>query len=165
MKPRRLFAVFSASATLALLAAVFSSARADTGPAASPEEIAAERERFVKELTATIAGHEKDPAESVFKNIKSFKGMPAGRLLTVMNMGFSRSLGVSCTHCHNPEKWDSDEKRPKQVARDMKDFTAKINGELLPAVQNLESKKPFVTCTTCHRGDVKPATDLGKALR
>src|SRR3954469_12469037 len=36
----------------------------------------------------SIAGRETQPAESVFKNIKIFKGVPAGRLVNIMNIGF-----------------------------------------------------------------------------
>jgi hypothetical protein len=37
---------------------------------------------------------------------------------------------------------------------------ATINGTLLKNIQNLRSPNPTVTCTTCHRGQVKPATVL-----
>ena len=42
------------------------------------------------------------------------KNMPAGQLLRVMEMGYARSLGVNCTHCHVPDKWESEEKPAKQ---------------------------------------------------
>jgi len=35
-----------------------------------------------------------------------------------------------------------------------------INDSLLTRIANLESKKPQVTCTTCHRGQTKPATSM-----
>ena len=144
-----------------LALAVFAQSTPPAMPAKqAPEEIASERDRLAKEVLAAIAGREKEPAEAVFKNIQAFKGVPAGRLVAIMNQGYARSLGVSCTHCHVPEKWDSDEKRPKQAAREMRELTAKLNGELLPLLKNLDSKKPVVNCTTCHRGEVKPATEL-----
>lgn len=77
-----------------------------------------------------------------------------------MEMGFSRSLGVNCTHCHNPADWSSEEKHRKQIARDMMAMAGRINNELLSAIENLESEKPTVNCTTCHRGQVKPALNL-----
>ena len=61
-------------------------------------------------LREQIKGREKEPAEKVFKNIKSFEGVPAGRLLAIMEFGYARSLGVDCTHCHVPEKWESEDK-------------------------------------------------------
>ena len=107
-----------------------------------------------------IAGHENTPAESVFKNIRSMKGVPAARLVRIMNMGFGRSLGVGCRHCHAPGGWDREDRPQKQIAREMVAMTATITNELLPKIQNLQSEKPTVNCTTCHRGSVKPALNL-----
>ena len=42
------------------------------------------------ELRKAIAGKEQAPAETVFKNIQLFKGMPAGRVLRIMELGYSR---------------------------------------------------------------------------
>ena len=133
---------------------------AAVAPKLTPDEIIAERDRYVQEVRASTAGREKEPAEAVFKNIQRFKGVPAGRLLAIMNMGFGRSLGVSCTHCHSPGGWDKDDKPQKQIAREMGAMADKINKELLPAIKNLDSKQPVVNCTTCHRGEVKPALNL-----
>ena len=108
-------------------------------------------------VLARIAGRENEPAEQVFKNIQSMKGMPAGRLVRVMNMGYSRALGVACMHCHFGQDYSSDEKRPKRAAREMMAMTKMIN-ERLRSLQNLEGKpeEKFVNCTTCHRGQVDP---------
>jgi hypothetical protein len=98
----------------------------------------------------------------VFKNIQTpfVKSIPAGRLLAVMEIAYSRSLGVTCTHCHTPDRWESDEKPTKQIARGMAAMMAKINGELLPGIKNLKSERPTVNCTTCHRGQTKPALNI-----
>ena len=82
---------------------------------------------------------------------------------SALAMGYARSLGVNCTHCHVPEKWESDEKPQKQIARDMAAMVAKINGESLKAIKNLKSQTPSVNCTTCHRGQVMPALNLPPA--
>ncbi|HEV7698902.1 MAG TPA: c-type cytochrome [Pyrinomonadaceae bacterium] len=113
-------------------------------------------------LREQIKGHEQEPGEKVFKNLQMpfFKSGPAARLLAVMEMGYARSLGVDCTHCHVPEKWDADEKPQKQITRDMAGMMARINGELLKGIKNLKSENPTVNCTTCHRGEVKPALNL-----
>jgi hypothetical protein len=111
-------------------------------------------------LREQIKGKEKEPAEKVFKNIQTLKGMPAGRMLAVMEMGFSRSLGVTCTHCHAPEKWEAEDKNTKQIAREMWTMVGKINGELLKGIKNLKSEAPTVNCTTCHRGQTRPALNL-----
>jgi len=88
------------------------------------------------------------------------KGVPAGRLLAIMQMGYARSLGVTCTHCHTPEKWDAEDKPTKQIARDMSAMVKTINGEFLKNIKNLKSESPTVNCTTCHRGQIKPALNL-----
>lgn len=112
------------------------------------------------ELREMIKGKEQEPAEKVFRNIQTLKGVPAGRVLGIMDFGYSRSLGVDCTHCHIPDKWESDEKRPKGVTREMVAMVGKINNDLLKSVKGLASEKPTVNCTTCHRGEVKPATNM-----
>ena len=126
----------------------------------TPAEAAAEREKFTQEVQALVAGHEKEAAETVFKNIRVLKGVPAGRIAAIMNLGYGQSLGVSCTHCHTPGEWDKDDKPPKEIAREMGRLAATINNELLPKIANLDSGKPVVNCTTCHRGELKPALKL-----
>lgn len=135
-------------------------AHAHDHPKLTPEEAAADREKHTKEVLEAIAGRENEPAEKVFKNIQKLKGVPAGRIPRIMNTGFGRSLGVGCAHCHVEGEWDKEDKPQLQITREMMDLSRKISGELLPAIKNLESEKPVVNCTTCHRGEVKPATDL-----
>ncbi len=112
------------------------------------------------ELRKSIAGKENEPAEKVFKNIQLMKGLPAGRLLRIMEMGYSRSLGVTCTHCHVPGEWEKDGKPTKQIARDMAAMVTAINTQHLKQIKNLKSENPVVNCTTCHRGQTKPALNL-----
>ena len=114
----------------------------------------------VAKLKESIAGKENEPAEKVFKNIQLLKGIPAGRLLRIMEMGYSRSLGVNCTHCHLPGEWEKDDKPTKQIARDMAAMSAAINNQHLKQIKNLKSENPGINCTTCHRGQVKPALNL-----
>ena len=134
---------------------------APTAPVAAPiDTFAAERDSTMNAVLASIAGRENAPADSVFKNIKVMKGMPAGRLLRVMNVGYGRSLGVRCTHCHVADKWDLEDKPQKQIARDMMALSRTLNDDLLPKIANLRSSKPTVNCTTCHRGSIKPALNL-----
>ena len=146
------------------------SAAADTAPppapaeraraAAAPDTAAAERDSLAATVLDRIKGREEQPADSVFKNIRVLKNVPAGRLVRIMNMGWGRALGVSCRHCHIAGHWDADDKPQKQIARDMTGLVGSINGDLLPKIKNLKSEKPGVNCTTCHRGQVKPALDL-----
>jgi hypothetical protein len=115
-------------------------------------------------LREQIKGKENLPAGEVFKSVKNLTQIPAGALLRVMEFGYSRSLGVNCTHCHTPENWASEDKLTKQIAREMHAMTSKINQEILPTFKAFEKRtgrnRPVVNCTTCHRGDVKPATNL-----
>ncbi|HLG18133.1 MAG TPA: photosynthetic reaction center cytochrome c subunit family protein [Blastocatellia bacterium] len=110
---------------------------------------------YIAALEKQIAGRENKPAEEVFKNIQLLKGMTAGRILRVMDMAFSTSLGVDCTHCHIADQWEKDDKEAKQTARKMWQFMGKVNQELKQAIG-----KGQVNCTTCHRGQVKPALGM-----
>lgn len=126
-------------------------------PSPAPEF---DQQAAIAKLREQIKGKENEPAETVFKNIQNFKGVPASRLLAIMNFGYSRSLGVNCTHCHNPENWASEAKPTKQIARDMQIMSGKINEELLSAIKGLQGRTMAVNCTTCHRGETKPATNM-----
>jgi len=114
----------------------------------------------IAKLKAQIKGKEQEPAEKVFKNIQSMKGVPAGRLLAIMEFGYARSLGVNCTHCHTADKWEAEDKNTKQIAREMSAMVGTINNSLLKDIKNLKSETPIVNCTTCHRGQIKPALNL-----
>jgi hypothetical protein len=114
----------------------------------------------LENLRKAIAGQENKPAEEVFKNIQMLKGMPAGRLLRVMELGYARSLGVNCTHCHVTDAWDKEDKPTKQIARDMNAMVAVINNDQLKKIKNLKGPNPIINCTTCHRGQTKPALNL-----
>ncbi len=119
-----------------------------------------DQEQALADLRKKIEGQETKPAAEVFKNIQILKGMPAGRLLKVMELGYARSLGVNCTHCHTPGEWAKEDKPTKQVARDMMAMVNTINSELLKKIQNLKSTSPTVNCTTCHRGQIRPELNL-----
>jgi hypothetical protein len=128
--------------------------------AASPAPPEFDQAAAIAKLREQIKSRENEPAEKVFKNTQILKQMPAGRLLSVMEMGFSRSLGVNCTHCHVPDKWESEDKAQKQIAREMWTMMGTINTQLLKNIKNLKSETPAINCTTCHRGQVKPALNL-----
>jgi hypothetical protein len=114
----------------------------------------------LENLRKAIAGQENKPAEEVFKNIQMLKGMPAGRLLRVMEMGFARSLGVNCARCHVPDAWEKEDKPTKQITRDMNAMVTVINNEQLKKIKNLKGPNSIINCTTCHRGQTKPALNL-----
>lgn len=139
----------------ALIAVLFVAALQQTPPAP-----AFDQDKAIAELQKQIAGKEDLPATEVFKNVTQYKGVTAGRLLRIMELGFSRGLGVNCTHCHVDGEWDRDDKAAKQTAREMSRMVATINGDLLKKIPNLRSSNPAVNCTTCHRGQIRPALEL-----
>ena len=114
---------------------------------------------FVQKISKQIAGHEQEPSGQVFKNIQVdfLKKVPAGRLLLIMNLGYSRALGVNCKHCHVEDDFSKDDKRPKRCARDMALMHFDIN-QRIAKMQNLEPNPNghFINCTTCHHGQIDP---------
>jgi hypothetical protein len=139
--------------------AVPPAAPAAGGPSGSPPPYAAENDRHVAEVQKAIAGKEDKPAKEVFKNVKILGDVPAARLLRTMQ-GFTRSLGVACTHCHVAGDWDSEDKDDKQVARDMMKMTRAINEEYIKPIKSIAEDKPNVNCFMCHRGQAKAGADL-----
>lgn len=118
---------------------------------------AARRDSGAAGVLRSIAGRENQPAESVFKNIKIMKGIPAGRLVNIMNAGFGRSVGVSCGFCHVPGKWDLDDKKEKDTARLMFAMVQTINRDYIAKVPvDSGAPRPAVNCFTCHRGMQRP---------
>jgi hypothetical protein len=135
-------------------------AEAATPIPAPTDTLAASRDAAMQEVLRRIAGREREPAESVFTNIRMLRGVPAGRIPRMMNLGFARSLGVGCDHCHLPGDWASEAKPQKQIAREMMAMADSITRRMLPRIANLRSEQPIVNCTTCHRGQIRPAIEM-----
>lgn len=89
-----------------------------------------------------------NPAEQVFKNIQVFKGTPANQVIPAMQF-ISNSLGVECDFCHVNGGFDKDDKKTKQVARQMILMQMAINRD------NFKGERA-VTCFSCHRGSHDP---------
>jgi hypothetical protein len=143
----------------ALPSSIHAEVIAQTHSTPTPAAPGFDQKAALAKLREEIKGKEREPAETVFKNIQTLKGVPAGRILAIMEMGYSRSLGVDCTHCHVPDKWESEEKQTKQITRGMVDMAGKINTTLLKGIKNIGANA-VVNCTTCHRGQVTPAIDM-----
>ena len=92
----------------------------------------------VKRVAATIAGHEREPAGQVFKNVDRLKDTDAGTLLVIMNIGYAKALGVACSYCHDENDFASDVKRPKKASREMQVMHRAINDQLR-GMKNLNS--------------------------
>src|ERR1700738_1345148 len=89
-------------------------------------------------------------AEEQFKNIQVLKGVPADQLIPAMQF-ISASLGVDCEYCHDHQAMDSDDKKPKKVARQMITMMFDID-------KNNFDGRLEVTCYTCPRGAAKPVS-------
>jgi hypothetical protein len=116
----------------------------------------AEIDQKLEELKKQIAGKEEKMAPEVFKSIQTLKQVKAGELINRMEV-WSRSLGISCDHCHVPDKWEKEDKGEKEAARGMDGMMGEINSKLIVNVKNLDSKTPSISCWTCHQGRVKPS--------
>jgi hypothetical protein len=131
------------------------------GPArAQAPDVPFDQAKALADLKKSIEGKEDQPAVEVFMNITQYKGVTAERLLRIMEFGFTRSLGVNCTHCHVPGHWDADDKGTKETARAMSRMVEAINSEYLKKIATLNSTNPSVNCTTCHRGQKRPALEM-----
>jgi hypothetical protein len=108
----------------------------------------------VAAIEQQIVGKEQQPAEQVFKDIQVFKGMPAIRVLRIMEMAFNANLGVDCDHCHSVDDWSSGVKRQRDIAREM----WILRGEVQEKLRKITGKADLpMTCYTCHKGKAKPA--------
>ena len=121
---------------------------------ATNDSLEADRAKYIAIINEQIKGKEKMPVDSVFTDLKVLGGFPAEILPRAMN-SWSQALGVSCGHCHNTDNFSSDEKEKKLIAREMVTMGNMIR-QKLETIKGL-SDKPIVNCTTCHRGELKPA--------
>ena len=109
--------------------------------------------------TAQETKQEKKTAREVYKNIKVFpKDLPADQVIPIMRK-INDSLGVKCDFCHVVETdaqgkhvgWEKDDKKMKQVARDMIVMTGKMRGQ--------KYLKDKASCFMCHHGKPEPETN------
>jgi photosynthetic reaction center cytochrome c subunit len=128
-----------------------------TATGAAPDQ--PKENAYVSELLQSLQGKENHPAGTVFRNVKLLKDIPAARFLRLMDSGYSQALGVGCEYCHVEDRWEADEKRPKSAAREMILLTREINDKLV-MMEHIDNMEPAVNCATCHRGYVKPATQM-----
>jgi tetratricopeptide (TPR) repeat protein len=92
------------------------------------------------------------------------KDFPRDRLRAVM-IGFTRSLGVRCTHCHVGQEgqplstydFPSDANPNKGRAREMLRMLGSIN-EQLAKIEPSASVRVNMGCNTCHMGKPRPMT-------
>ena len=118
------------------------------------DSLEADRAKYTAIINEQIKGKEKMLVDSVFTDLKVLGGFPAENLVFAMN-SWSRALGISCGHCHNTDNFLSDEKEKKEIAREMVRMGNMIS-QKITTIKGL-SERPIVNCTTCHRGELKPA--------
>ena len=113
----------------------------------------------IAEILAELGDDRLQPANKVFRGVTISPTASAERYLRIMDMGFARSLGVDCVHCHDPADWARDAKQKFATTRAMWDMVYKINQDHLRKIEGLD-RKAKVNCTTCHRGQTTPAVSL-----
>lgn len=89
-------------------------------------------------------------ADEVYGNVQVLKEIPASKLAGAMRF-MTASLGVGCDYCHTAA-FASDEKSPKQTARQMLLMTRALNKQYFSGLD-------VVTCFTCHKGNTEPAAE------
>ena len=99
------------------------------------------------------------------KNLKVLpKNTPPDNLRAIMT-GFTRSLGVRCSHCHVGEEgaplstydFVSDKNPKKNVARGMYEMVGTID-KRLEKIQPGKKERATLWCHTCHHGRPVPMT-------
>ena len=92
-------------------------------------------------------------AEDYFLNVPDMGEIPVDEFMETMGM-FASALGLNCADCHtfaSSSSWAAyaDETDIKRTTRRMIRMVRDIN-------QNHFGGQPFVSCWTCHRGDLRP---------
>jgi hypothetical protein len=125
-------------------------AAAPTAPAATPtvNDAAARQKELLDRIRERIKGRENEPAEAVFRNIELLRGKPASRLPGMMS-ALTGLLGVTCTTCHVPGRFESEELAGKRTARQHFKMQAALNQEYFAGAN-------AISCWTCHRGAARP---------
>ena len=122
-------------------------------------------------MAASAAAQGKFPPDSL-KNVQAMpEGTTVKQVVETMR-GFTRALGVRCTHCHvgtegQPlETMDFvvDTKASKKTARQMIRMLQAINGEHLARLGERADPNVTVTCATCHRGITRPRSLIDELL-
>lgn len=99
------------------------------------------------------------------KNLQVFPPQMKGERLRAPMIGFTRALGVRCTHCHVGQEgaplstydFASDDNPNKERAREMIRMLGTINDHL-KKIEPSEATRVNMWCHTCHRGRPRPTT-------
>ena len=151
---RKVFVLSVIAATVIFLTSFETRNNTETEHIAINDSLEKDRAKYIAIINEKIKGKEKMMVDSVFSNLKVLGGFPAENLVFAMS-SWSRALGVSCGHCHNTNNFADDIKQKKEISRQMVEMGNMIS-QKLKTIKGL-SERPIVNCTTCHRGDLKPA--------
>ena len=141
----RILALAAALAAAVLSASVLAqtpspqAATAQTAPAATPTptDTVARQKEFLDGIRERVEMPELDQQLN-----------PAFRLPGMMS-ALTGLLGVTCTTCHVPGHFESEELAPKRTARQHFKMQAALNQEYFGGAN-------AISCWTCHRGAAKP---------
>ena len=89
-----------------------------------------------------------------FKNLKVLDIKSKSKMKKYMKE-ISKDLGVKCSHCHDldDKSIDNDE---KEITREMMLLTKYLNDTLNNVPSEHKDYKTYVSCWTCHHGNLKP---------
>jgi hypothetical protein len=113
---------------------------------------------------AAVLGAGPRPEKGVpAQNLQIFpKDMTRQQLQPIMQ-GFTKALGVQCSHCHvgTPQDRARDDKPQKLAARRMLQMVMEINDKHVAGLETVglpagSEPRMKVTCMQCHRGSLKP---------
>jgi tetratricopeptide (TPR) repeat protein len=120
---------------------------------------------------ASVHAQGKFPPDSL-RNVQAMpEGTTVKQLVEAMR-GFTRALGVRCTHCHvgtegqplETMDFAADSKASKRTARQMIRMLQAINGEHLARLAERAEPNVTVACATCHRGITRPRSLIDELL-
>ena len=93
---------------------------------------------------------------SLFKNVKVLTHVKSKAEMREIMKAQSAALGVKCSHCHVPGKFELDDKKEKQTAREMMKMVNNLNTTVFKDFE----EKPAISCWSCHRG----ATEVERTI-
>jgi len=89
-------------------------------------------------------------AGDTMKNVRVLTDVPVKQWDDTMWF-MSTSLGVTCDHCHTGQAYENDDRKAKQIARNMIQMTRELNARSFGG-------RVRITCYTCHEGSLQPKT-------
>ena len=92
---------------------------------------------------------------NTFKNVQILDIESRSEMKKYMK-SISKDLGVKCSHCHNLDDKSLDTPE-KDITREMIKLTNYLNSLLNKQLVDSTNNKTFITCWTCHYGNLEPA--------